>query len=611
MDPTYEYITLDDTTRRIRLLHLHPPVSHVPEKSCSDMDDDATNAIHCTFSLTSLDDNPTYEALSYVWGELETTSSIFLHGHQHPVTSNLASILRHLRYEDRERVLGIDALCINQSDVNERSHQVAEMHRIYSQAWRVVVFLGEAWEACDTAIELMKFVGKNKDLHWTSSSERSMYSCGFNIRSQSLFNSIFRFFSSPWWTRLWTVQEYVLAKHVEFMCGHHSLDAHHMVEFVDYHSRHERGCCKKTGLAVTGGSEMKSEFLRGTLNFAQSTLLKVLKPSFLEIVLMFRLRECSRPCDKVYGLLGLTTETFRASIRVDFNLSLSEVYQEATLAASNESLHFLSFPYGVSKRDTGPPSWVLDFSSPARLFEQVYQTTRFRLIRSIFTASKTSSKQFARAGADEVVTGAILLDTINDAHCSVTMELSRSDSYKRTASIQACWNIFRLWQSSSEPYASKPEAFWRTLCGGVIYMDKGATSEWEPLSKNADSMIFEKWKAWIGTEGYHIFEGADDSEVDRFNRAFTAVTYGRRFAVSGKGYIGWIPEKARTHDVVVLIPGGNVPYVLRPVGQTSDTYNSANGGVVHRYKILGDAYIHGIMYGEEWDENKLETITLV
>ena len=64
----------------------------------------------------------TYEALSYVWGEKENPDSIVLCESPFAVTRNLAEALRYLRYSSSDRMLWVDAICINQYDEKERNH---------------------------------------------------------------------------------------------------------------------------------------------------------------------------------------------------------------------------------------------------------------------------------------------------------------------------------------------------------------------------------------------------------------------------------------------------------------------------------------------------------
>ncbi|KAI0146898.1 HET-domain-containing protein [Xylariaceae sp. FL1272] len=82
-----------------------------------------------------------YEALSYVWGDLSDLHHILVNGHNVSITKGLSSALRSLRLQDRGRKLWIDALCINQSDHDEKKDQLNLMARIYQQAQRVIAYL--------------------------------------------------------------------------------------------------------------------------------------------------------------------------------------------------------------------------------------------------------------------------------------------------------------------------------------------------------------------------------------------------------------------------------------------------------------------------------------
>ena len=91
----------------------------------------------------SLETAPVYEALSYTWGDSKKERSISCGSGSIAITANLATALVHLRNTDKPRILWIDQICINQDDVHERNEQVALMHRIYSKAENVVIWLGE------------------------------------------------------------------------------------------------------------------------------------------------------------------------------------------------------------------------------------------------------------------------------------------------------------------------------------------------------------------------------------------------------------------------------------------------------------------------------------
>ncbi|PVH77480.1 hypothetical protein DL98DRAFT_367783, partial [Cadophora sp. DSE1049] len=103
----------------------------------------APSIVECELRVVRLDSAPPYEALSYVWGELNLSDYVICNGQIISITRNLGIALRHLRCRGETRVVWIDALCINQDDADERSSQIKLMRQVYTRTWRVVVWLGE------------------------------------------------------------------------------------------------------------------------------------------------------------------------------------------------------------------------------------------------------------------------------------------------------------------------------------------------------------------------------------------------------------------------------------------------------------------------------------
>lgn len=102
-----------------------------------------------------------------------------------------------------------------------------------------------------------------------------------------------------------------------------------------------------------------------------------------------------------------------------------------------------------------------------------------------------------------------------------------------------------------------------------------------------------------------------------FMISFSAVQRCRSFALTEQGHIGWIPEQSQVGDRVVLLAGGKVPYILRPVESDStvdleiNTTTMEEAQTIAEYTFIGDAYFHGIVQGERWDEEKLEKFRMV
>ncbi|EME86782.1 uncharacterized protein MYCFIDRAFT_131509, partial [Pseudocercospora fijiensis CIRAD86] len=115
----------------IRVLYLYPGTGADP--------------LNCKLVHVDLSEKPQFEAVSYLWGSALDRSEIAIEGFaKHLViTESGAQALRRLRHATEPRALWMDQICINQTDVAERSKQVGIMHRIFSGADRVLMYLGD------------------------------------------------------------------------------------------------------------------------------------------------------------------------------------------------------------------------------------------------------------------------------------------------------------------------------------------------------------------------------------------------------------------------------------------------------------------------------------
>ena len=137
-----------------------------------------------------------YDALSYVWGKSDETRLIFIDKHDLLVTPNVHEALLHLRYCSIERIIWIDAVCINQKDTKEKERQIRFMGKIYGQANRVVVWLGETADNSDQALEEIRYLAGGKVS--TNSSNK-----------ETIQKAILALLRRPWFRRIW-VREWAL-----------------------------------------------------------------------------------------------------------------------------------------------------------------------------------------------------------------------------------------------------------------------------------------------------------------------------------------------------------------------------------------------------------------
>lgn len=140
----YTYLTLDADRKEFRLLDLHPLWPDTPRNYM----------LKCTMRHAYFDDtsSPKYETVSYVWGDPTPCKELLVNGKRLRVPKNTEHILRQLAFHDRTRVLWIDAACINQADLEERSQQVRLMGHVYKSGSCNLINLGEADDLMRRAI---------------------------------------------------------------------------------------------------------------------------------------------------------------------------------------------------------------------------------------------------------------------------------------------------------------------------------------------------------------------------------------------------------------------------------------------------------------------------
>ncbi|ORY13702.1 heterokaryon incompatibility protein-domain-containing protein, partial [Clohesyomyces aquaticus] len=185
--PPYDEVTLTTGPEDIRLLQLLPGTYDEP--------------IVCNlFQIDSLTLYE-YEALSYVWGPNENPSVIYVNDWQLAVTKNLEMALRSLRDENNSRILWIDAICIDQTSILEKTEQVGRMGDIYKAAKKVLVFLGPESETSDSVFQF------------------------FEKHHLPIVQAFVELLFRPWFSRIWVRQEYIRAAEVpRLICGRRSID---------------------------------------------------------------------------------------------------------------------------------------------------------------------------------------------------------------------------------------------------------------------------------------------------------------------------------------------------------------------------------------------------
>ncbi|KPI37392.1 uncharacterized protein AB675_10255 [Cyphellophora attinorum] len=199
------YSSLSKSDHEVRVLTLHAGQASEPLKA--------------SLEVTSLNLKPTFSALSYEWGppSPEDLLPITIDGHSFLITPSLHAFLSRVRRPDIHLTLWADAICINQADINERNHQVSLMGEIYKTATEVFSWLGHAAAGSDEVFDLINSRKWSPDAPLDSDQGKNEFFLALCERNLS---ASFRLLvERPYWTRVWILQEVVLARTVVLCCG--------------------------------------------------------------------------------------------------------------------------------------------------------------------------------------------------------------------------------------------------------------------------------------------------------------------------------------------------------------------------------------------------------
>ncbi|KAK4146693.1 heterokaryon incompatibility protein-domain-containing protein [Dichotomopilus funicola] len=284
---------------------------------------DSTTPITCsvfTYDLSAPTTGEThiYSALSYVWGTGQRSHSITLNNYAFPVTENLHSALWHLRDRQLERVLWVDAICINQEDNKEKEKQIPLMRTIYAQAGRVMVWLGAPLEnECgDEALRKLRTLAQIK---------ANDPGVGPTVQelAQEYRGGCETVLKRDWFRRMWILQEVGVARSVVVMCGSVQIDGQAFCE----------------GVAELGLEVDLQTVVNPVVQLIRDALYRPkYEPGSRGVFSMGELLDMYRSCratlqhDKIYALLGLSAEGLDApALQPEYTVPWHEVFRRATV----------------------------------------------------------------------------------------------------------------------------------------------------------------------------------------------------------------------------------------------------------------------------------------
>ena len=563
------YQSLDKARREIRLVLLDPLL-------------DPSGKLQCRLITSDLDDCKPFSALSYCWGDENFTVPILVNGHEHQITTNLADFLQRMRQKmENLELLWVDALSINQNDIEERNHQVPLMRAIYKSAEKVIAWLGEAEEDSEIMISLQLF----KELASAAIAHDNVETVIDKVQNPTSIawaslNGVEAIEDRPWWTRRWVVQEAVLPKNLSIFCGSFILK---WKDFVLGMHLWEQICLKAGPAAITSAylSTFKIRQVREARDKAHGP--EDNYPALIQLLKEFRELKQKLPHDSLYALHGLASDG--GEYIPDYGKPATEVFFDFAIKTTemNQNLdileHCLYGPQAVS----GLPSWVPDLTTKNR--KGVTGPHRFN------PALKTQSSFTINAKERILTIDAVGIGTV----------VSASSEFRRF------WDM-TVWESILSTLAPQHRVCHQFSRGKALFRTVHLDLESFGERFQVDSPLFRlrlfKFQSAIARLNIPVppaFFSHDDlpsssnsdvaneplvlPEVYRFDEGCGPEgNLNQKVFLLGSGYLGTTGCEIQSDDLVCIILGFSYPAILRRVA----------GG----YQYIGICFVLDFMDGE-------------
>jgi hypothetical protein len=544
---TYEYLPLDEEASQIRLLTLRP--GKFPAKIHVDLH---------TEQLTT-EQRPRYEALSYAWGSTQDLVDIFVGPftlYSVAVTQNLARALRYLRYPDRERVLWVDAICVNQKDLPERGHQVKQMANIYSMAKRVVVWLGEEGENSTIALQTLERLSTKVEVSYnhrtmkpasTQASESHWADRGVRLPFPELeWSAVCDLLGRPWFERLWVWQEIRLANQDAILtCGYDS---------IEWKTFRNAVFCFYMKLRTNdlGGFEHRVHraFELCDCNGCFS---------FLALAEQTQLCKCTDVRDRVYALLSMVSDQEDLRIEPDYTKGFQEICEDLFVkdVEHSKSLRLLR-SCELLNSTKGMQTWLTDWSIPR-------SAVRLRWSRASY--SIRADVCFPREGILQVK--GLQVATIHQVDVVRLQDgLGQNDIAKEVRRLASHFSV----------KDDRIEAFCRTICTNLFCENFHPPLEHLPNSQKSVTAFYEALTSQ--RDSRETFP-----EYLKYYSGIGVYLSGRSFFTTHDGHFGLAPLDTKENDLICILLGCNSAITLRATDN-------------NQFQVVGEAYCQGFMTGE-------------
>jgi len=592
----YVYGPLNTQRDEIRLLEIQPSRR-------------SKSPISCSLRAVSLDDVPLpkYAALSYCWGEGPADQPINCDGSTVWITDALFDALRSLR-ELTRTYLWIDQICINQTDLEERSSQVQLMRRIYPGAVKTFLHISRSDdfpEALHHYVRLNSGLTQQPDF-LPNTLRRPWISLSMNrwrprlvlhdLKGGSRDGGASAFFTHrPCFARAWILQEKSLSCEVQVICRNIVISWDRFERIVQgYSTRMKR---------IPDPPERYGSF--PVFNRITQTVETRDGNTLFNLLVLSDTMRASDPRDRIYALLGLASDA-QEFPRPDYTLSVAEVYQSFASAFVAKGLgpQMLALASRVPS-DRSYPSWIPDWQEGFIGFglEQF----------SDFSSGRDDKTFDVRAGTSVLSAKGLIVDTILRTFSLDTEHVSTDHEHEGLLELvrNTATAIQNDSQRSKSPFcwSSAADLHLKLILCLVFDHDGGEYLAASPRVRRLDfdglaSKLLLTAKAPSFNSGYNreadkptVAEDLSDHVGRGYGKKDRSISHPLQhlaqrggFATTLAGRLCLIPLDVQPGDKIAIILGCRAPYVLR---------EDCDG-----YLTIGETYIRGLMHGEALDDGR-------
>jgi hypothetical protein len=526
-----------------------------------------------------------YIALSYVWGSDARDCAITCNGATMAITTSAFEAIEALRKYAPQALLWIDGVCINQDNDTEKASQVSQMAEIYSFARRVAVWLGSEANDSDRALEAFDRLAEAlPKLPWRVDLDDYYSHDGFPDRSHPMWAALGHLYVRPWFHRLWTFQEVVLARSLFVACGKQIVTWEKFLEVSE--QLHRLGLGR---IFSRGNSTSRNYTALGAILDMEKERKRYREWGFLTTydVITFAVQKmCKLPIDRIYAMRSLSPEHMRRDVAVDYTLTASQayvMYGKACLKGPR-GLEYLSLVcHGWDMPSRALPSWCVDLGQRPP-FEPL--TPMFRAgTQAEDNVNDCYSEVFLGPSIDYIRVRGFMVDRVAAiVRCEFSWEAATSEER-----LMVMRNISR-WNTECEELCTDMkddvDALWPHICAVTLNI----ASDSDPnIVKQAYKDVLQNVKSRLETDDQDMWEPPADRLspfkecADRMKWACESRAYFR----TEKGRVGVGAQSAQPGDNVVVFYGASPVFILREV---------ADSGVAEEnFLLVGDAFVHGLM----------------